>query len=101
MKSMLKVVTFGLSGAFSSTNQYTFLCLKIQGDPDGPGCCAILLALASLLLCLALLPLSLFFCVKVTMIKNDSGSSSFCCSGCERVRESCNIPPGQAEVWWS
>jgi len=48
MKSLLKILTFGLSG-----------------DPEGPGCCAVLLVLASMLLCLALLPLSLFFCVKV------------------------------------
>jgi len=48
MKHFLKILTFGISG-----------------DPEGPGCCAILLVFASLTLCLALLPLSLFFCVKV------------------------------------
>jgi hypothetical protein len=48
MKHFLKILTLGLSG-----------------DPEGPGCCAILLVFASLTLCLALLPLSLFFCVKV------------------------------------
>ena len=40
-----------------------FLC--ILGDAEGPGCMAILLALVSVLLCLATLPISLIFCVKV------------------------------------
>ena len=35
------------------------------GDADSPGCCALLLALVSVLCCLATLPLSLIFCVKV------------------------------------
>jgi len=47
-KKFLKVLTFGLSG-----------------DAEGPGCMAILLALVSVLLCLATLPISLIFCVKV------------------------------------
>ena len=47
-KKILKFLTFGLSG-----------------DAEGPGCMAILLALVSVLLCLATLPISLIFCVKV------------------------------------
>ena len=47
-KKILKFLTFGLSG-----------------DAEGPGCMAILLALVSVLLCLATVPLSLIFCVKV------------------------------------
>ena len=44
-----------------------FLIL-LAGDPEGPGCFALLLALLSVLLCLATLPLSLIFCVKVTPV---------------------------------
>ena len=40
--------------------------ILLAGDPEGPGCFALLLALLSVLLCLATLPLSLIFCVKVT-----------------------------------
>ena len=47
-KKLLKFITFGLSG-----------------DAEGPGCMALLLALVSVLLCLATLPVSLIFCVKV------------------------------------
>merc|ERR1719225_2400953 len=48
LKRLIKFLTFGLSG-----------------DADSPGCCALLLALVSVLCCLATLPLSLIFCVKV------------------------------------
>ena len=65
IKNILKILTLGLSGT-SSHKKECVVHLLLPGEPEGPGCCAILLAFASLLLCLALLPLSLFFCVKVT-----------------------------------
>ena len=65
MKNILKILTLGLSGK-SSHKKECVVHLLLPGEPEGPGCCAILLAFASLLLCLALLPLSLFFCVKVS-----------------------------------
>ncbi|CAB4069868.1 STOM [Lepeophtheirus salmonis] len=36
-----------------------------NSDPEGPGCCALLLALVSVLLIIATLPLSLCMCIKV------------------------------------
>ncbi|XP_071747011.1 band 7 protein AGAP004871 isoform X4 [Lepeophtheirus salmonis] len=37
----------------------------LSADPEGPGCCALLLALVSVLLIIATLPLSLCMCIKV------------------------------------
>ena len=42
------------------------------GDAEGPGCMALLLALVSVLLCLATLPISLIFCVKVSISKSEA-----------------------------
>ena len=51
---------------------------SISGDADSPGCCALLLALVSVLCCLATLPLSLIFCVKVKSSFVLSVSLLFC-----------------------
>merc|ERR1712045_188082 len=37
----------------------------LSADPEGPGCCALLLALVSILLIIATLPFSLCMCIKV------------------------------------
>ncbi|XP_059094328.1 band 7 protein CG42540-like isoform X1 [Tigriopus californicus] len=39
--------------------------LHLSADPEGPGCCALLLALVSILLIIATLPFSLCMCIKV------------------------------------
>ncbi len=39
--------------------------LSFPADPEGPGCCALLLALVSILLIVATLPFSLCMCIKV------------------------------------
>ena len=45
-------------------NNYT--CFIFPADPEGPGCCALLLALVSILLIIATLPFSLCLCIKVS-----------------------------------
>ncbi len=42
-----------------------FCSLSLSADPEGPGCCALLLALVSILLIIATLPFSLCMCIKV------------------------------------
>ena len=43
---------------------FNFICF-VPADPTGPGCCALLLALLSLLVVMVTLPISLCFCIKV------------------------------------
>lgn len=40
--------------------------LHLSADPEGPGCCALLLAMVSILLIIATLPFSLCMCIKVS-----------------------------------
>ena len=42
-----------------------FLSLFLA-DPEGPGCCALLLAMVSIILIIATLPFSLCMCIKVS-----------------------------------
>ena len=65
-KKIVKILTFGLSGGEIFSGKIFSLNFLTTGDPEGPGCFALLLALLSVLLCLATLPLSLIFCVKVS-----------------------------------
>jgi hypothetical protein len=44
---------------------FKFKLFLISADPEGPGCCALLLALVSILLIIATLPFSLCMCIKV------------------------------------
>ena len=71
--------------------------ILLAGDPEGPGCFALLLALLSVLLCLATLPLSLIFCVKVTPVLS-SPSSQPASAGSEGIRESGDIQTWETEV---
>jgi len=52
----------------SNEGSYCFQVLKflrLSADPEGPGCCALLLALVSILLIVSTLPFSLCMCIKV------------------------------------
>ena len=48
------------------------LSFFIAADPEGPGCCALLLALVSILLIIATLPFSLCMCIKVRALVKKS-----------------------------
>ena len=43
-----------------------FLFSFFLADPEGPGCCALLLAMVSIILIIATLPFSLCMCIKVS-----------------------------------
>ena len=47
---------------------YFVTYFHLQADPEGPGCCALLLSLLSLLLVITTMPFSLCLCIKVIII---------------------------------
>ena len=49
-------------------NENELIFPSFTADPEGPGCCALLLALVSILLIIATLPFSLCMCIKVSAI---------------------------------
>ncbi len=49
----------------SKTCFLSLFYFSFPADPEGPGCCALLLALVSILLIVATLPFSLCMCIKV------------------------------------
>ena len=53
---------------FTTEPRLLRLSFFIAADPEGPGCCALLLALVSILLIIATLPFSLCMCIKVSAL---------------------------------
>lgn len=57
---------------FTTEPRLLRLSFFIAADPEGPGCCALLLALVSILLIIATLPFSLCMCIKVSALVKKS-----------------------------
>ena len=58
---------------FTTEPRLLRLSFFIAADPEGPGCCALLLALVSILLIIATLPFSLCMCIKVSALVKKVG----------------------------
>lgn len=59
----------------------------LEADPEGPGCCALLLSLLSLLLVLTTMPFSLCLCIKVAMTTILNLDGRMCTRGVQVVQE--------------
>ena len=75
---------------------------SLEADPEGPGCCALLLSLLSLLLVITTMPFSLCLCIKVAIkINLDGRMIDREDAGGAGVRESGHLQARPTQTWRS